>query len=297
METKEFDQSFEKDSSPSAWKDYRDIYKFSKLYKIYDIENPVVFSYVRDTNHERRQDFVNIKNGRRNVSTGKWYNYIDKPIFKKGNRLNAIRYTERDDRIPYDNSMFYQAQLRLGGETDFNFIESSRPKENKYGKFLDLLRKDYQGQVVFDEYKQMLDDCKSRCQSRENFSLMQVMGNLQGYKGKLSLSGENYSFDRFDSFVAKLAEYYAGNITTIRALLEHAEAANAPYLISYLNQFRDVYDYCKEVYVIFDVDFINEIISSGNKSITTGEDVVRYMKLAIKYWNLKKRMFEKINYV
>ena len=112
---------------------------------------------------------------------------------------------------------------------------------------------------------------------------MQSVGNMQGFKG-------SNRFDRFDTFVNELSQYYSGlNVNVLSASSDQNKFA----LVSYLNNsFDDVYDYCKSICFISSKEFVDKIISQGSMPIITCDDVVRYMNLAEEYWNLKEEYFK-----
>ena len=254
----EFEPGYDADSSPSAWSHYRIVYADS-LGKTYDIENPTVRNHVKIAGQHLYTDIQTSSNACRLVAI--------KNGTPKTTTINGTNY-------------FY-ADLRLGGETDFNF--GTNNKSNKYEAFRKLISKEYSGDEL-DFYLNMLDKCKSMHHSLENFSLMQVMGKLQQLKGR-------DDFDRFDVFISKLAKYFKGDPEVVQKIHGFAGETNASYLSTYLSSFPTVEDYCAQVYFISDVQLIRDLILSGNQPITHGHDVVRYMQLAFRYWNQKAAAF------
>ena len=75
--------------------------------------------------------------------------------------------------------------------------------------------------------------------------------------------------------------------------MTEAKGKNKEYLLNYLNFFDDIYDYCRKIYFIEDREFVDRIIANGQKPLESREDVVRYMNLAIEYWNRKEQYFKK----
>ena len=254
----EFEPGYDADSSPSAWEHYRIVYADS-LGKTYDIENPTFRNYVKIAD----QDL-----------------YTNIPTSLSKCRLVAIKKGVPKTKNINGKNYFY-ADLRLGGETDFNF--GMNEKSNKYAAFYTLITKEYSGSEL-DSYLNMLDRCNRMHHSLENFSLMQVMGKLQQFKGY-------DTFDRFDVFISKLAKYFEGDPEVVQEIREFAGKTNASYLSTYLRTFSTFENYCAQVYFISDVQLIRDLISSGNQTIRYGHDVVRYMQLAFRYWDQKAVAF------
>lgn len=178
--------------------------------------------------------------------------------------------------------------LRLRGETDFNFKEDQkRPKKDKYGKLKGILwRKppkidNYNLEEARDLAIELLNKCKEMHHSLLNFSLLQSVGAMQLFKGT--------GLDRPDTFIYYLDRYFEGKD---KRILEKSRK-NKDCLIQYLASFTDIYDYCEKVYFIKDDDFVQEMIESGGKKLLSGDDVVEYMKLAIEFWERKRRYFVK----
>ena len=165
---------FEPDASPAAWEHYAVAYRDTILGTKFNLEDPHFFAYYQ--------------------SQFKWYNPQKKryePIQRfapdeertyadismgYNNRLCAL---PRDNDIKPDELMRYPAIQRLSGECDFNF------NEKKYPMFLKLLIRDMQNDpdALRDAIMQ-LDECAQMHHTLVNFSLMPVMGDLQGFKGQ-----------------------------------------------------------------------------------------------------------------
>lgn len=112
---------------------------------------------------------------------------------------------------------------------------------------------------------------------------MQAMGNMQGFKGC-------NRFDRFDTFIYEMDRYFSAKSQNV---LSASSETNKVALISYLNNFKDIYEYCKEVYFIEEEKFINKIIAEGALPIKVCDDVIRYMNLAEEFWAVKEFYFLK----
>lgn len=162
----------------------------------------------------------------------------------------------------------------LGGETDFNF------NEKKFPVLMQILER---GKARHKDFEK-LQFCKRNYHSVVNFSLMPATGAMGNFKG-------SEEFDRLDCFICSLNEFYAsGNYQ----ILSEGKGDNKEYLLNYLNLFNDIYDYCRKIYFIDERDFVDRIITDGQKPLESREDVVRYMNLAIDYWNRKEKYFKKM---
>lgn len=251
---------YEPDSSPEAWGYYQKIYEGGKFSKNYQIKEPVFYVGYKDWGLKTG---YNMK--------GKWYNYINKPIQTKTGYFNR-KYALQMGTATYNNDEieYIEAARRLGGECDFNFNEG---KCDKFTKII-ATSKDVE---LKEQAKEKLNRCKEMNHNYLNFSLMEAMGNMQGFKGL-------NKYDRLDVFVYNLDSYFNGLTSNV---LSESSGINRWNLISYLDMFENIYDYCKEVYLLTDKIFIDEIIKQGKLPLKNCNDVVRYMDLAMKFWGKK----------
>ena len=65
-------------------------------------------------------------------------------------------------------------------------------------------------------------------------------------------------------------------------------------LFNFLNLFNDVYEYCKYMYLIDSIGYVDKLIESGEREIKSGKDVVSYMELAESYWKMKGERMKNI---
>lgn len=173
-----------------------------------------------------------------------------------------------------DDTMGLGNNFLLGGETDFNF------NEQKSIYLMQILKQ----KRVRHKDVEKLQFCQDNYHSVVNFSLMPATGAMGNFKG-------SEKFDRLDCFICSLNEFYANG--NYRVLTE-AKGKNKEYLLNYLNFFDDIYDYCRKIYFIEDREFVDRIIANGQKPLESREDVVRYMNLAIDYWNRKESYLKNI---
>ncbi|MBZ2406161.1 hypothetical protein [Liquorilactobacillus hordei] len=168
--------------------------------------------------------------------------------------------------------------FRLGGETDWNFKEAEL-QENKFGRLSKLIKK--------DDSKKNLVECKNMYHTLLNFSIMPATGNVQSVKSK----GYGDYLDRFDSFVAIISDYYLKNNTK---LLLSKSRRNGEALEKYFSNFKDVYDYFEQHYLIDNQKYVDRLVSSGKQKIETEKDVDRYTSLAKEYWKLKENSLNQL---
>lgn len=280
---------FEPDASPAAWEHYAVVYRDTILGKKYNLEDLHFFEY-------------------HCVSGDEGHHYVDLPKKGRNNRLCAL---SKDNKIKPDELMRYPAVQRLSGECDFNF------NEKKYPMFRKLLIRDMQNDpdALRDAIMQ-LDECAQMHHTLVNFSLMPVMGDLQGFKGQKKFESlEEGAFDRFDSHIVALNCFFKEdykkeswskcNSEIFQWLGKRTDMSpqNKNILLYYLNSFggkektdgkNAMLDYCKNIYFIDDEDFINRLVEAGKKPINKGNEVVNYMNLAKEYWKKKEEAFEQI---
>lgn len=172
-----------------------------------------------------------------------------------------------------NNTMGLGDSFLLGGETDFNF------NEQKFFYLMQILRQEKVRHKDFEK----LQFCNKNYHSVVNFSLMPATGAMGNFKG-------SEKFDRLDCFICSLNEFYTnGNYQ----VLSEAKGKNREYLLNYLSLFDDIYDYCRKIYFIEEREFVDRIITNGQKPLESREDVVRYMNLATAYWDVKEQYFKK----
>lgn len=259
---------FDPDSSPEAWEHYKKYYTADHWHLLnkYNFDSLNFFNYQKGY-------------------------YVNKAK-SAANRLNALpkgvtTITKRSNK--------YRATERLCGEVDFNF------NKLKSTEFKRLLKQDKSAEL--GKHLLKLSECQKMHHSVLNFSLMQVVGNLQGTKSR----GINDEWlDRLDSFVAMLSRYYRTNKKerSLSPMMEQATPFNRRALQNFLdNAFLDEYDYCSKTYFIQNRDFIDRLIEQGNQAINASERVVAYMELAFDFWEEKYKgltqcsaAFEPANY-
>lgn len=259
---------FEPDSSPAAWEHYKKFYSKNKyLNNNYDFSDLLFYNCYKD---------FGLKRGI--FTDHEWFNYLNKPL-RKGSRYNRLFVLEKDTkRKKINNTEYIVAAYRLGGDCDFNF------NEKKYALFLGIIESDSTASKQEKaNASQQLANCRKMHHNLLNFSLMQGIGNMQKFKG-------SNRYDRLDTFVYELDKYYRG---VSNSILQYSSPSNEPALILFLNDFKDIYEYCATFYFITEKTFIDEIIKQGSMPITNVIELKRYMDLAEKYWAKKEFEFLK----
>lgn len=259
--------TMEPDSSKEAWEHYKKFYTESNCkYSIranYDFDH---LHYYTPFNYAGYKSGVCDESG--------WYNFVNRPFSKESKKVNRLYALHKDAqrirKIQNEEVEWCRVSLRVGGECDFNF------NEKKYQLFQSMLKEDLSA-------LEQLERCKKMHHTPLNFSLMQAVGNMQGFKGR-------DTFDRLDRFAFKLDQYFKQNSEDI---LTYSTSDNQPLLKNYLDEFGNIYSYFKEIYFIDEKDFVDEIISNGGRPIKSSDDVIRYMTLAEEFWSKKQFCFEK----
>lgn len=213
--------------------------------------------------------------------------YVDFPSNHK-NRLNILNIKNSKSIKKINNNNYYHATSRLSGETDFNF------NSQKYNLFKKKLITDYfQDKKTYNEHIKKLDKCHLLHDTLVNFSLMFVMGNLQSAK---SIGYKKDWLDRLDSFILMLELFFQMDKKSrihsilIKSISRKLSKKNIENLVQYLNSFENVNEYCKKVYFINE-SLVKKLIKNGKENIDSGEKVVKYMDLAIEFWQEKSLYF------
>lgn len=258
---------FDPDSSPKAWEHYIKYYSTDAFGKA---DNDEQYNLNFDDLHY----YVYVAPRK----------YLDSPHLKY-NRLHAFPKHTKPIGYDEDNRCIYPPTVSLSGDVDFNF------NMTHYRKFMQIVNNDDSvNETIKRAIKEILIWLRDNMHhSLINFSLMQSMGNMQGFKGGNFCEG-----DRLDRFVFFLNEYYhiAHKYRTNTSVASNASPQNRDALIAYLNIFVDVYDYCNKIYFLtVEEKLINDLIISGSKSIDSAYRVIEYIELAIRFWEVKLKYF------
>lgn len=246
---------FEIDSSPQVYGIYNKIYS-EEIKSFYSIENPKFFRFDRSS-----------------------YNYIEAPDEALLNRLFAIPVSTKEKKILVIGNREYKAYdavERLSGDCFFNF----NPKKVNVFKKIEGVN-----------FK-MLNECASMHNSIYNMVLLQTVGDMQRRKqnGILKNSGQYENFDRGDSFISLLDQFFKCENEDI---LMCSSQSNKGILRDYLNRFKDIYDYSSKMLQINDNnEFIDKLSKHGMEELDK-ITINQYMEDAIDFWNLRKQIIDK----
>ena len=313
---------FEHDSSPKAWEHYK---------KHYTSES---FGVCEEKNRYYHGNEYTFKDQQRSYR-------LEKNLGYDKNRLYAVPnccFELSKSAQTRQNKSFRAKDLeRLGGDCDFNFSNEGKNwgigTPNKY----EIFAKYCEGKE-----KCLLGDCVKMHHTLLNFSLMQASGGLNDIKGCCC------DYDRLDRFVYFLDQYFKTNIDDRHntAIAINSNVGSRKYLLHYLNQFSNIYDYCAKIYFLpttnyhtgmmdrmigeneinindeewkalfeknqnlisdllalgktdfADKDYEIKFHNSGNlQTYPLKERVVKYMLLAVRFWQAKEVYFKLIDNV
>ncbi|OXC07184.1 hypothetical protein AYP76_08305 [Ligilactobacillus agilis] len=196
--------------------------------------------------------------------------------------------------------------IDIAGDCSFNF------NNNKMGSFEGIKLEDFQ--------KRKLEVCQKMHHNLLNFDLMPVTGGMNNLKGNLKYGQENKilvhdlgrkpdnAHDRLDTFVTfidyslkkrnelkqnipcikEIGEFFSNSIFTTSL-----KGENFGVFYDFMDNYENVYTYCKEFYNIDSRSFIDRLVESGKKPIEDAKSLNDYMDLAIDYWILKGKTFLK----
>lgn len=196
--------------------------------------------------------------------------------------------------------------IDIAGDCSFNF------NNNKMKSFEKMQLEGLQ--------KLKLEVCQKMHHNLLNFDLMPVTGGMNNLKGNLKYGQENKilvhdlgrkpdnAHDRLDTFVTfidyslkkrnelkqnipcikEIGEFFSNSIFTTSL-----KGENFGVLYNFMDNYENVYTYCKEFYNIDSRSFIDRLVESGKKPIEDAESLNDYMDLAIDYWILKGKTFLK----
>lgn len=162
-------------------------------------------------------------------------------------------------------------RFKMAGDCIFNF---NCKKEKKFNEWVSESR----------EGKELLEECKEKHYSLENFAFMPITGGMNNQKGRQVL-------DRPDIHISELQRYFNFGENQILS----SARSNKEALKWYLSIFeKNIYKYLNWVYLIDDRDFIDKkFLPFANKKIENENSAIQYMNLAIDFWDLRKKNIDK----
>lgn len=184
--------------------------------------------------------------------------------------------------------------IEMSGDIDFNF------KMRKIISFIDIV--DNGRSQMGEENKQII---KNRLYSYHNLIYMPDNISLCPKTGALNSIKNSLGNDRLDTFIFALKLYYEEEIESFilsAGGMKPPFIANRNELKEYLDSFRNnedkkqsIYNYCSKMYHIHDTSLVDDLCSSGKKSIDTPERVKEYLDLAMLVWKKKSDFYANSN--
>ena len=193
-------------------------------------------------------------------------------IYQKfyGNQLNIqhkhLTFTHNDRKIDVDvaGDVCFNVKLKLNNR--YTLLGSVIKEEPDFNKIKSLLE-----QLLY---------------SPMNISLLPKTGGLNNIKGQ-------FTCDRFDSFIWLLDAYYSGlRAPILNRGTKNSYIGNQKKLDDFLTAIKSVENFCKLFYGITDSNYINELISLGEKAITEPSDYYTYLQKAIYFWKCRLDIYK-----
>lgn len=175
----------------------------------------------------------------------------------------------KPDRVP-NNCLL---DFKIAGDCDFNF-------NDKKIKIME--------QLLDNKETKLLKKCHAFHHNLCNFSFMPITGGLNNIKGTwLRQDGEKNFFDRLDLFIYEIYKYYnkRDNLLTNK---------NPTAINWWFSNFKDVYEYCRDIYFIYDTKFVDKLLEHSKKPLNNNENLISYMNLALEYWKIKTKTINNI---
>lgn len=161
-------------------------------------------------------------------------------------------------------------KFKMAGDCIFNF----NPKK------IDILNKYV---VNTNEGQELLKECAGHHHSFENFAFMPITGGMNDQKGRQIL-------DRPDIHVREISSFFENKESRIFSNARRNKEALEWYLSLFNN---DIIEYVRIVYMIDDVDFINNsFLKFSNVNVKDENTAIQYMKLAKEFWIKRKQNIE-----
>lgn len=314
LNSSDFPTELEPDSSPKAWEHYIRHYipkTFGETLDEYQTNSKQNYSF------ERLKYDIGDDKGKPRVFA----------VPKRCAQNRAKRVVIKDD-----TGKAFRRPERLGGDCDFNFNKSKYQifikrllgLSSKDNVNIEENLKHPQNDSI-----ELLNQCHSMHHTFLNFSLIQGSGGMNNLKGaQLKLDGEkikeNPQLDRLDKFVTFLDEFFRIDKNDDEKQMSKLKAGqigqnNVEFLHHYLNQFSNIYDYCAKIYFLPTTGYftgmmkelnadltksawrtlldnnqklIDDLIEFGKETLDPLEHIIKYMLIAVRFWQSKEQYFE-----
>ncbi len=122
-----------------------------------------------------------------------------------------------------------------------------------------------------------------------NMSILPVQGQLNNIK-------KGIGDDRMDTFIWALNMYYSGESKALFLNNGNYKQSNMPTRLNvaaFLDNFEDVYHFCKIIYGISG-KIVDRMINSGSQALITLPDLENYVHLAVDFWKERELKYRKI---
>lgn len=222
------------------------------------------------------------------------YNIIYPVVFSRYNEFDSSYYemkkTGESVGLNLIRNRAYAKHLSgkfsIAGDVDFNFND----------KRYDSLKKS-----LNEEDRRLLDSCYEMHHSFENCSLMLMTGSMQLTKG----AGSIFKGDLFNVHLQNMNMFFSIrnssseiNFINLQKKLKSEKIfllskRNAKNLYEFLNQFTDIYDYCKQIHLLDTKEIVKKVLECKIEKIDK-ETLVDYMRLAESYWEHKQARIKQI---
>ena len=207
--------------------------------------------------------------------------------------VGTFCYFENDKYIwPYklDRRKLKKGQnIGIAGDCVFNF------NANKVSYFWKKIKKDNnkENQQKNQQIKEILLLCSLMHHSPFNFSLMPITGGLNNIKGRKAL-------DRIDVFLNTLKNIYEKIEKNEKIEEVNVTKTTGKALIHFLWYIGSFKNYCK---IFYQLDYeegnkenlVQKLLDNAekNKSIENSDQLVKYMELAVEYWEKQNEKYKK----
>ena len=177
----------------------------------------------------------------------------------------------RDD---FEGKQIYP-KFKMAGDCIFNF------SEKKFDIFDKLINHSSEG-------KELLEKCVDHHHCFENFAFMPITGGMNNQKGSNRL-------DRPDIHSHEIEKYFCGEESKI---FNNARK-NRVALEWYLSLFnRNIYKYLETIYLIEEEEFWEKkFLPFAKVKINTENTAIKYMELALEFWEKRKMYLENVGII
>lgn len=256
--------NFDPDSSPIAWKHYKNYFK--------ELQNePLSLSFSKSV--YRLTSVITINGTEIKVGGDCSFNFNDDKINKMNNIIKNDKDADKSIKKNFYKKLKYCAEMHHT-LLNFDLIPVTGGMNNVKGNLK------YKNDIV------MYHDA-----GRKPMECLDRFDTFIYFLNKTFIN-RNKLLNMNQSNLRMCGEYFSNSIFTASMKTE-----NFCNLYDFLLSFSDIYDYCDVMYSISDRRFIKEIIQSGSKKITSIYSLGNYLDLANKYWDFKESYFKnyKIN--